>query len=689
MRTIIISTKEHIDAINRYKLFFEPLLGRETAFCEWNPAGSTIDEIVPDIYRCIDGARRWRAIILSNPNEEPRCRRNPFDVVSFPENADVQQKMETYDRASVRPLTRLATFLCPLPMKPGKKSADDTDMQIPGALEGDNILSSEESVAPETGKDDLESFREDLYKKREEESEKIFDSCRQLAVYKASLREKILSGGEFKAMQPESVICLSLRTVRTGAEEDEDGVELAWKASTSVNYTDFCDSNMYFDRMRFLVYDIYPEGHANYKFAYLQFIYTLLVFAGTNMPSDAARPYRLYRLSSDCDEEGLKALIGDYDHKLENTVVRIGREIEELNKDFPQPMTDNEAERIFQTPTVISVLLDKQFDMEGYYPDSKVFGLADQCPADERSVWSDMAHKSADVMHKLVKQPRRSLDKSIGSFRAANREETNKILALNRFQIEDIQEFVDVEEEKMVGVTTNDFYDTRRYDESLEKNRAAVNKVLETRMKKKTTVILGVIALAAFFVGFLPTIFMNRNVLNVPIPLLITVFSLALLAAVGVVRLIFLRKEVRDAVDVYNENMASIKNDVDTSMDRFSEFLSSACRVMRGNYVLNVTRENDDVFKQKTRILKGHIGIIREHQSHLRELFGEYSLEHRVDPDIPPYEYNFEIARIDYPYPVPFKKEAKDIPFLQDDSRVSVPFVFINEISLTMEELYE
>ena len=676
MRTIIISTKEHIDAINRYKLFFEPLLGRETAFCEWNPTGSTIDEIVPDIYRCIDGARRWRVIILSNPSEESQRRCNPFDVVSFPKDASVKQKMEAYDTASEQPLAKLATFLCPLPMKVNSENNSNVDTT-------EKADSDKEPVSYYTS-DPVQQRQ-----KRESDNEIAFNAYRQLASYKASLRENILSSGELKAMQPESVICLSLRTVRTGAEEDEDGVELAWKASTSVNYTDFCDSNMYFDRMRFLVYDIYPEGHANYKFAYLQFIYTLLVFAGTNMPSDAARPYRLYRLSSDCDEEGLKALIGDYDHKLENTVVRIGREIEELNKDFPQPMTDNEAERIFQTPTVISVLLDKQFDMEGYYPDSKVFGLADQCPADERSVWSDMAHKSADVMHKLVKQPRRSLDKSIGSFRAANREETNKILALNRFQIEDIQEFVDVEEEKMVGVTTNDFYDTRRYDESLEKNRAAVNKVLETRMKKKTTVILGVIALAAFFVGFLPTIFMNRNVLNVPIPLLITVFSLALLAAVGVVRLIFLRKEVRDAVDVYNENMASIKNDVDTSMDRFSEFLSSACRVMRGNYVLNVTRENDNVFKQKTRILKGHIGIIREHQSHLRELFGEYSLEHRVDPDIPPYEYNFEIARIDYPYPVPFKKEAKDIPFLQDDSRVSVPFVFINEISLTMEELYE
>ncbi len=691
MRTVIIAAKEHLNWIFKYRKFFAPFIsGEDIKFCEWNKAGDTIETIIPEIYDRIGGRRNWRAYILFD-DEVSRNRENPFDLVEargFGDNdenieeenyriiyerykANLKKKetakMAEYDEASSLPLVKLCTFLCPLPLDSVQDESDVLDDFDINMISPSELLSE---ITERRRLDDIKSYK-------------------TTAGYKKDLRERLVGNEKFKAVLPQDVYCISIRTILDERKSVSEKLSLAWNQSTDVRYSDFCDRNMYFDRMRFFTYDILPKDHVNYKFNYMEFIYTLLVFAKNPVPSDSIAPGRLYVIESSCSEDRLKRTVELYDQKLENTIVRIERTQAEIEKDIPGPMSDTEAETLFHTNKVITVNLPQDFDMEGYYADKRVFGLSTDCPSNEHQMWQRMYKKSNSVMKRLLKQPLRSLEKSTEELRRNNKEESAKVLGLNHFQIDDIREYAENEEKHLVSIETRDFYNTDEYLNNAQTSSEDVKSVIDTRMTKKTTVILGLVCLFVFFIGFIPVLFFNKNVISVPLPLVITMTALGLLFLTVFIFLFVLRKKLRDKVDNYNSLMKDVKHDVDDSMNRFSDVLSSVCHIMRANYVLEATRKKDNVFKQRIRVLRGHIEDIRDNQIELRELFGEYINGHPGSDGGVFYQYNFERSK-KYEYPVPFDENGDTtIPYIEEGVRVAVPFDFINSIELRMEDLYE
>lgn len=691
MRTVIIAAKEHLNWIFKYRKFFDPFIsGEDIRFCEWNKDGDTIETIIPEIYDRIGGRRNWRAYILFD-DEVSRSKENPFDLVEarcfrdddvnteeedyriiyerYKANLKKKEtaKMAEYDEASSLPLVKLCTFLCPLPLDSIQDESDDLDDFDINMINPGEFLSE---ITEQRRLDDIKSYK-------------------ATAGYKKGLRESIVGKEKFKANLPQDVYCISIRTILDERKSVSEKLSLAWNQSTDVHYSDFCDRNMYFDRMRFFTYDILPRDHVNYKFNYMEFIYTLLVFAKNPVPSDSIAPGRLYVIESSCSEDKLKKTIESYDQKLENTVSRIEKNQEEIEGNIPGPMSDEEAETLFHTKKVITVSLPQDFDMEGYYADKRVFGLSTDCPSDEHQVWQRIFKRSNSVMKKLLKQPLRSLEKSTEELRRNNKEDSAKVLGLNHFQIDDIREYAENEEKHMVSIETRDFYNTEKYLDNAHTSSEDVKEIIDTRMTKKTTMILGLVGLFVFFIGFIPVLFFNENVISIPIPLVITLMALGALFLTVFISLFVLRGKLRDKVDNYNSLMNDVKQDVDDSMNKFSDVLSSVCHIMRANYVLEATQKKDNIFKQRIRVLRGHIEDIRDNQIELRELFGEYINEHSKSDGGDYYQYNFERTK-KYEYPVPFDENGDTtIPYIEEGVRVAVPFDFINSIELRMEDLYE
>lgn len=693
MRTVIIATKEHIDWIHRYQQFVQPFLTSDVCFCEWKQEGKRPEDMIPSIYDNIDGREEWQAVILFD-NKNTRGRINPFDVVESkrtkaedaPEvetaegaleryrsnvEAEAEAHMKEYGEAAEQPLTRLATFLCEPPLDASSET-----------VKADRYAAMPLNAGESRAHSDMEI--------RAEKEAASFNGYKKTSEKKKNLRSEILGDCVLKAHYPEEVYCVSLRTIEDEREAEAKRLDVSWSSPIDVRYSDFLNRNMYFDKMRFFVYDILPADHVNYKKDYLAFIYTLLVFSANKLPSGSAQAGRLYCLESECRESCLKDLIAQYDQKLENTVSYIEQCQKEITDQMPGPVTDQQAEEIFQSKKMVPVILSKEFKDDGMYADNRAFGLAFDCPRREDYAWGEMYQRSKEVIHKLLKQPRRSLEKGVEDFRRQNREEDIQALGLNHFQIEDIQEFAETEEDRMVEVPTRNFYEMEKYEKQLADSDRDVKKVIATRMPKAVTIVLGLLCPLLFFIGFIPVLFFNEKVISIPIPLIMTLVSLGIMVLVGLIALFCFRKEVRDAVIRFNETVAGIRGEVDTAMGLFSEYLSHACRVMSGNFVLAECKKKDNIFKQRIRILRAHEEQIRDRQTELRDLFGEYLGEHQPSDAGERYHYNFEKA-VEFDYPIPFidNVEKRSICFIEDGCTVHVPFAVIGSITIRMEELYE
>ena len=295
-------------------------------------------------------------------------------------------------------------------------------------------------------------------------------------------------------------------------------------------------------------------------------------------------------------------------------------------------------------------------------------------------------------MKLLLKQPRRALKKAIGNLRGINEADYEKAMLLNEFQLEDIQEHTDEEELSMVRVPIIDVYDTEHYEKNMQKSDEEIHKKIDTRMKKKTTVLLGICALVLYLIGFLPLIFDNLKISkSAVIALLITAASISIFALIAYICLFFLRKALKDLLKKFNGCMRIFETDIDNSFALYSKYLSHACNVMRGYSVLNYRKQNEDPNSLNIRILTKHLEDIKGTQAELRDTFGRFMTGKYIFDEKEAEEYDFDFTRqVDFVYPLPYSDEnIRKIEFLESGNDVFVPVNFVKRISLRREELYD
>lgn len=655
MFTVVITEQEHLDNINEYRPFLKPFLeSSQIAFCRWETSGETLNQAVPDLIPTVSRHDRWRMIVLCD--EEGLHQKNPFDIVKYnpPEESRNDDRMDyllnvrnakfaAYETAAKQPLVRLMTWMC----------------QTPTVTEGKNNAQAD----PE------------------------FAEYMALAKRKEELRKQIIGDYVPEISMPTEIICVAKRCFN----QTEYDIQTAWSMHYDSQYSRFYDWNMYFDKMRYLVFDILPKSHRNYSFDYIRFLYTLMLLAENDVPQSSLNPNRVYSLHCSTDEVALRKLLERYDAKLSATQVKLRAEINTIERKEKRRLSDRDVEKIFCSNMVVAVTNPGEFDQSTLYVSKDGIGLATDCPNDEEHKWESGYETSNRALLKYLKIPRRALKKTSADLRRLNVADLDYAGCLNEFQLEDVADYVAEEELKMVNTDTGNLHKAELYTKQMQAQDKRVHTIIEKRMTRKKTIVVGGIAIGCYALGILPLFFSNASTKQS------LLFSLAFLGAglgimvlVGFATLLYFRRGLRASFSDYNGIMKGIVNDVEGSLNQYSIYLSHACNVMRGNSVLNYRKDNENPDEVHIRILNKHLMDLQCVREELWEVFGSYMPQpsEEVDPNLS-FQYDFN-RPVDFTYPVPYDEDQKtQIDFMQMGNRIEVPVSFVRGVSIRREGLYD
>lgn len=662
MFTAIIAQKEFLDKISENQLFLEPFIDpKNVGFCEWFPEQERLKDMVPSLTDVVGRRKQWRALVICD--EDCIHQHNPFDVVSFErENMQIdceseeeayeiqrirahESNMAAFEKAAQQPLTRLATFFCDHPTTTSK----------PAELEPDAAYIR---------------YLHEINKKQE-------------------LRRQIWSDELVFTTKPAQMLCVAKRTCAHSERE----YELAWEAHNELEYSRFYDRNMYFDKMRYLVFDILPRTQRNYASDYMRFLYTTMVLAASEIPNGTLAANRVYSIQSESNDEVLQRLMHTYDTKLAITQEYLQERIRFLAGQKPGKLSDREVSQIFMPLSTVAVVQDTDRDLQELYVSSKEIGLSNGCPNEESVVWEAGYKRSKVELNRIMKQSRRSVNRSAKEIRGQNAYDLDKVNLLNENHKEDIREHISREELEMLSMDLPDLYNDEDYLKEMEKQDVAVRQKCRQRMTRSNTVVLGLLALLAYALGFITIFFRNAssNAFNFTTSLIITMSALALFALIMLVVLIFLRGGLTKLFRKYNRSMHDVCNRIYSSGTDYAVYFHHVANVRRGFAVLNAHANKRDPNVDKEILYKKHILDIEATRAQLQDLYGQYL----VDPvaldlsNLAAYDMNFD-RPVSYSYPVPYaESDRRNIPFLQSGATVQVPVDFVKSILIRREELYD
>lgn len=669
MFTVIFAENKVIQSVKEYSLFFKPFIDSESfMFCRWNTEGKTFEEIAPDFYESVGNLREWRAVIIQP--EDSSAKNNPFDYVELdiPERKAGESTVEhnkrkkdavvaCYEKAVSNPLVRLTTFLG-YDDEEKIKAYDEAQFNV----YADNIVTDNANA-------EFNTYAAERLKKTE---------C----------INSILHSGSLKLNLPTEILAVTLRTYSNEKEE----LSKNWETHDEAEYSRFAKYNMYPEKVRFLIFDILSESHRQYEFEYIKFLLTVLSLAEYPVPSDVLREGKAYRLNCEIDNDALSRLMILYRCKLNATVKKIKKEISEINNVPRKKLSGKDVEELFMQDIRIDLEIDKELREDDLYCSPREIGLSKNCPADEDKVWDKQYFGIKKAFVKFLKEPRRALKRTTKSFRAYTGIAEEKAHLLNDFQIEDINDYIYDSEIKMINIATSNLYDKESYMKRLESKSKSVKGKIATRMTRKGTLIAGATALGCVLCCMIPMLYSNvEEFSDFTYALIFTAVSMGIVALSSIITLIFLRKGLTERFKHFNIEMNSITSEVHSGMNRFSDYLTEMCKVMRGNSVINMITETDTADSISVRILNKHLVDINNVIGNCEYVFSDVleNVDYSLYNDAEPYAYNFSKVT-DYEYPLPFDsfRAGKTMYFIFDND-ITLPVNYIKSITVQREDWYE
>lgn len=676
MFTVVIAQQAYMDKLKEFKPYLKPYLSNfNVAYCTWFPEAQSISEAVPELNDTVAREKNWRAVIICD--ETGLHRKNPFLTVplSLPkqkEDEDTGEYLEktrelkfaAFEQAAKQPFTKLVTYLHKDPLISGV-SIDIPQFSQEEAEDGEKILDY-------AARRDYLQYNEYLAEAKEKER----------------LRAQIRDGSVLRAALPKEVICIAKRTYT----ERGDEIRSSWSSSQLRPYSRFYDWNLYFDKMRYLVFDILPKSDNSYTFDCLRFMNAVAILASNDTPSDALQPNTVYRLICDVNEDALQTSICTYDAKMSVTADSLLKKIQDIKTAEKPRLTDAEAQKLFCVSTPISVNVPPDTMLDGLTVSPENIGLATDCPEDEATAWTIGFRNSQKAFLHFMKQPRRSLKQAAEDVHCREYANFRQIPRLNEFQLEDIREHTQDEELQMISTDTCSLYDVDGYLKELSSAGEKVKEEIGIRMRKKQTVAIGAAVLLCCLICFLPMLFSNVNSAKAfGFSLLLTVAFLAIAALTAWVVLLCIRAVLKKRYGDYNNTVMGIRSRVNSSMQQYAACMTHSCNVLRGNSVINYRTKAGDPDRKEILVLRKHISDIEESRSELYSIFGMYLREkkHVKVSAEDCYDYDFSRPE-DYEYPIVFSEaQATQVEFFQPDAYVSVPIDFVRRMSAGREELYD
>lgn len=679
MFTVLICDKHIIDDCSgKYYIYLKPFIDNsDFSFCAWNTDGTSLDEAVPQLKNLIRTKKEWRAIVVNDHttwNFDSVNRINPFDYVGgsskggFGSSESVQEfrneEESAVNKALSNPLMKLSVWLC----------------GVPARKKPEVCYAGLEELVENVGEWNryLDALRE------KELSVEVVERDRIRVMQYKRLSEQFDLGGELFD-PPASVIAVSERV----RDISDAQAEQVWNSHTEFDYSHFYVKNMYPDKLRYLIYDmIYVKGEQSEN-TYFSFLSVLLVLATNEIPNGVLRANRVYNLGVEVDPEYIKELCNRYNAKLKATIGKIDDMSRRLAEKAKQPVEREVVETLFEANVTVPVTINDNFNINSLMARHDKIGLARNCPLDEYGYWVEQYHTISGLFGRYLKEPRRAVKEAAREgLRTLNEVKDERVLRLDEYQRENILNNLENHEQSMVSTFTTHLYNTEKYKERIEEADKEVKKEIKQRMTKNRTICVGLIALLAYFLGFMPLLFGSLNTVGTfTFSFVMICAALGALALIGVVGLFVMRHRLIKAFKHFNEIMEETIEEINSGLSSFSEYLSHVCNVMRGFSILNYSKIS---YEKKQNILDNHRRMITERIAEVNELFSRYIERNDSEVIATVQPYNYDFTRLDgYNYEMPYNEVEKRVEFMQTGNFITVPVDYLKLISVTREELYD
>lgn len=738
MFTVIIAEKGIVEMYKKFHMFLAPLDSRDVVFCEWNREGESLEEMLPKLYDTIALRSEWRAIIV---NEDGLQKINPFNYNNYVENykpsgrlnwerlkARRQERLEKYQEAIQNPLTKLTSALCGAPvigtiiqdrqmyqnilsgqmelyeymlqMKMQKLDLKNLAAhlrvyqryelnQFVREEDVDELLDAlEASDAPKIlsmiGQEMVIEFIETIGKSDPYFSDPEYMECMVENTMKMDLFAQIQSSFHLKDHSPTEVICVSPRTFDFEAYDND----VKWKDKDESEYSRFAEFNLYPEKLKYVVFDVLPEEHKQYRADQLRMLCFLLVVAGNQIPYGIMANGKVYRGNVELEADAIGRFCLLYTEKLKATAGKI-RELEyELKQEQKQKLDNDTARRLFESDINIPVKINTQLSEDGLYAEYSKIGLSGNCPRDEYSYWLDQYHSIKKLFVRYLREPRRAVKTAVKEdFHGRNAIEDERVLLLNEYQKEDVAYRLLEEEQNMIETVTTQLFNTKEYHKKMDEADKELKRMLLQRMSRKKTLLVALVAASAYLIGFLPMLLGNLNtVKSFLFSLSLTGIAIGIFLLIGFIFLFVLRKRLINRFKHFNYVVSGICDEIERSLASFSSYLSHACNMMREFSVLNFAKREEH---RKENILKKHQLDVVSKINEINTTFSNYiSPELRIREIPEPFEYDFTVMA-NYDYDMPCSSSKKTIKFLQPGHQTTVSVDYMDAVTLTREELYD
>lgn len=760
MLTVIIAPDEYIDIIKQNKLFLSILsASKDMVFCKCNYEGTTLDEMIPDLYNEIVSHDRWRAIVVGPDN---RYHINPFDYTEYKEiknNASEVDweflkerrnlRFDSYEKAIANPLTKLLYALIGEPYSKLLISKEDYECIVDESLmeyeymlrkrlESMNTskLAFQINVLEPNSTEDIDgdvSYGKVLRKETEkadlllnlvtkEDYPKLLQSIidrdsseiiKMIGVENVLKFNRIIGGydpeyidpefvesqlfnfkkhemfvdvvDDFKLnyKRPDDVICVSLRT--SDMVTYRDNIKTNFRQEPL--YSRFADYNMYPSKTRFMVYDILDIEDKRYHKEFIKFLATLLILAGNKMPTSVLNGGNLYYIDAEFDDQAIVSLCDSYIGKLWATHTEINKKILEVSQERKINIDDKDAMELFEKEIEVPVYMRSSVENDDMLIKQKV-GLSKDCPQDEEKVWHKRKQEVDKHFVRYFREPRRAVKATTkGLFRSMNSIKDDRILGLSEYQLENVQFELEEEEKKMVETYTEPIFNTDTYKKEIDEAEKEIQKEMNKRMLRKSTILTGLIGLLIYFLGFGQFFIDNIGSMSAVLYVLkVALGAMVVFALFGVVVLFYYRYRLKVKIDNYNALINDIKTRIGISISQFSTYLSHAANVMRKYSVLNYGKKPGE---DKLKALKKHKADIERKIMYTKKTYAAYVDDEKyVTDNIEPYKYDFTVLK-EYDYPTTEVDMDKSIFYVHSGYTIKVPVNYVNKILIIKEDIYD
>lgn len=675
--TVVICSQSFIDKCkSKYSGFLNPLLknNENYEFCPWDSTKEKFEEALPDLCGIIEKKKDWRAVIVLDDEIYGRKnidKRNPFnyvDAVDFLDELKTkeeilqfrEQRMAFCRNSINNPLMKLGIWLDGSPFS-GSPELPDIYSQLPDI--------SDEKY--------FEKLRELRLTALEVEIDRLSEERKKFVA------ENFSEEGELQR-KPKQIIAVSERLFLN----DNEAAATAWNVKNEFEYSRFYEDNLYPSKLRYILFNIpYVKG-VRVENDYLNFLVFVLILAQNGYPSDAVKANRVYCADITMDKDKINRFYAAYIGRLTATLRLIKKQEGKMTRTADDSLDNSVAQELFESDVKIPVVINKDYSTDELFAEYKRLGLATDCPASESAMWKEQSHNILKKFVRYIREPRRAIKNAAETDFHLNSEiDDERIMRLNETQKEDISFRLLEEEEKMVETATPHLFRTEEYNEKLEKEDKAIKRNISQRMTRTKTLVVGLIALAAYMFGFIPLLFDNANTAKTfSFALVIMLAGLGVFLLSGLIYLLVMWFRLRMRFKWFNKVMRSILSDIEEGLSAFSKYLSHACNVMRSFSVLNYSKK---VFITRQNILRKHAWDIEKKVDDVSALFSGYLDLHGSDfENAEPFDYDFTVL-CDYDYEIPYDQILNRISFIQKGNIIEVPINYVDSINLIREELYD